>query len=57
MLLKEESGNKLWGSVPSALIDQVEAGVKVSLTATVEKSRDDDHFGFFKRPSKAKEVA
>jgi hypothetical protein len=41
-----------WGTVPAA-IDHVEKDQRVRFTATVEPSRDDPAFGFFKRPSKA----
>ena len=55
---------KLWGSVPQAVSDarwdyEREHGVwpkdviaNVSFTARVERSRDDEAFGFFKRPTK-----
>ena len=52
MLVKDDRGFKLWGTVPSAIYE-VERGDMVSFTATVEPSKDDDKFGFFKRPSKA----
>ena len=52
MLVKDERGFKLWGTVPSSIYE-VERGDMVSFTATVEPSKDDDKFGFFKRPSKA----
>lgn len=50
---------KLWGSVPSALDGEVgfaEQGDTVTFTATVERSHNDEAFGFFKRPSKASKV-
>jgi hypothetical protein len=37
--------------------EQVKQGDRVTFTATVEKSRDDDSFGFFTRPTKAKRLA
>jgi hypothetical protein len=65
MLVKLEDGNKVYGSIPSALLGimvaehtyvNVEKGDTVTFTATVERSKDDDHFGFYKRPSKASAV-
>lgn len=55
---------KLWGSVPQAISDarwdyEREHGewpkdviANVSFTARIERSRDDESFGFFKRPTK-----
>lgn len=51
MLVKHESGYKVWGTVPSGL--NPEKGDKVRFTAMVEKSKDDPKFGFYKRPTKA----
>lgn len=51
MLVKNEAGWKVWGSVPSSI--EVDKGTRVRFTATVERSNDDSLFGFFKRPSKA----
>jgi hypothetical protein len=51
MLVLEDRGFKVWGSVPRAI--DVEQGTKVRFTAAVERSNDDDLFGFFKRPRKA----
>lgn len=51
MLVKAESGFKVWGTIPSGLNAYVKD--KVRFTATVEPSRDDTKFGFFKRPAKA----
>ncbi len=72
MLVKMADGNKVWGTVPEAAFTyDAETGTtttddmkgrEVSFAATVERSQDDEHFGFFKRPSKfqytdTKEVA
>lgn len=72
MLVRQDDGNKVWGSVPESLQeltrpswdqetgDVIEPelenlkGARVEFTATVERSRDDAHFGFFKRPSGAR---
>ena len=48
-----EGGYKLWGTVPSAIADDVQAGSTVTFTATLKPSPDDAKFGFFSRPSKA----
>jgi len=51
MLVEDRRGFKVFGSVPSAL-DNVR-GRSVSFTAALEPSKDDEKFGFFKRPTKA----
>ena len=56
MLVKSESGFKLWGTVPSALVGEVEKGSVVEFSAAVKPSDDDQYFGFFSRPSKAKVI-
>jgi hypothetical protein len=56
MLVKDDRGFKVWGSIPQALVDATDdelKGKRVTFTATVEASKDDDKFGFFKRPTKA----
>ncbi len=52
MLVLDDRGFKVWGSVPSAL-SAVSRGDRVSFTAATEASNDDETFGFFKRPRKA----
>lgn len=51
MLVQLDSGHKVWGSVPSSI--EVEKGDRVEFVATVERSKDDHTFGFFKRPTRA----
>jgi len=51
MLVLDDRGFKVWGTIPSGL--RPFRGDKVKFTATVEKSRDDECFGFYKRPTKA----
>ena len=51
MLVEDRRGFKVFGSVPSALENV--RGRSVSFTAALEPSRDDEKFGFFKRPTKA----
>jgi hypothetical protein len=52
MLVQDDRGFKVWGSVPSNLYDA--KGRSVSFSAAIQPSEDDDKFGFFKRPTKAK---
>lgn len=51
MLVLDDRGFKVWGTVPSSL--DVEPGNRVRFTGTVETSARDETFGFFKRPTKA----
>ena len=58
MLVKDDRGFAVWGSAPSSLRNSVEyddelIGERVTFSATVEASLDDEKFGFFKRPTKA----
>ena len=65
MLVRDDRGFKLWGSVPASLGRQTEythnalgerslaKGDRISFTATLEQSNDDPKFGFFKRPTMA----
>ena len=52
MLIELVTGQRVFGSIPKA-ISEVAIGNSVKFTGTVELSRDDKTFGFFKRPSKA----
>lgn len=52
MLVEMDDLNRVWGTVPAAIID-VELRTRVTFTAAVTRSNDDTHFGFFSRPSKA----
>jgi len=58
MLVEMKDRNRVWGTVPSAIFDEVyeaEFGtIRVGFDASVDRSQDDLHFGFYKRPSKAK---
>ena len=56
MLVVEDDLNKVWGTVPRILDDEELKGARVRFQAQVERSRDDEHFGFFKRPTKAEVV-
>ena len=69
MVVKDDRGFKVYGTVPRSIIEQgAESticlgeehwnyedlkGQRVTFTATVQASNDDDKFGFFKRPTKA----
>jgi hypothetical protein len=55
MLVQTADGWKAWGSVPSSL-SGVKVGQFVQFQARVERSRDDEKFGFFSRPTKARTV-
>jgi hypothetical protein len=57
MLVKLANGNKVWGTAPGNIADEVDRGSTVSFVASVEVSKDDSHFGFYKRPAKATCVA
>lgn len=57
MLVRDDRGFKVWGTVPAALAGEGLKGARVTFTATVERSRDDEAFGFYKRPNKAQRVA
>lgn len=58
MLVRDDRGFKVWGTVPSVLmrVGLPEKGERVTFTATIEPSDDDRVFGFFKRPSKAERL-
>ena len=68
MLFKSDDGFKLWGTIPNSLFGWDEEcrpqlpaddmpGKRVTFTATVTQSADDEKFGFFKRPTKAEWAA
>lgn len=52
MLVRDVTGFKLWGSLPNSLSD-CGVGDTVQFDAAVEPSKDDEKFGFYKRPTKA----
>jgi len=54
MLVKSDEGFKLWGSCPAAILDEVSKGSVVEFNAKIQRSDNDEYFGFFSRPSKAK---
>jgi hypothetical protein len=52
MLVQDDRGFKVWGTVPAALKGEVK-GQRISFSATVEAKQGEVGFGFFKRPTKA----
>jgi hypothetical protein len=68
LVVRDDRGFKLYGTCPRGLqvtVDEdgyneyheVKRGMRVTFTATVEASKDDAGFGFWKRPVKASVVA
>jgi hypothetical protein len=58
MLVKDERGFKVWGTVPRALVAaKAERGSVVRFVANTKVSDDDETFGFFSRPRKAELLA
>lgn len=60
MLLREDRGFKLWGTVPAALLHAVSGegdlslkGRRVCFSAKLVRSANDECFGFYNRPTKA----
>jgi hypothetical protein len=54
MLVRDDRGFKVWGSIPNSILPISELrDERIHFVATVERSRDDSKFGFFKRPTKA----
>lgn len=51
MLVRDDRGFKVYGTEPSSI--NPGKGERVTFTARVERSKDDDYFGFFSRPTKA----
>ncbi|MEK0324668.1 MAG: hypothetical protein QQN63_03095 [Nitrosopumilus sp.] len=52
MIVRDDRNFKVYGTLPSSIYD-AEKGQRVTFTAAVEVSNDDNTFGFFKRPTKA----
>lgn len=63
ILVKDDRNFKVWGSAPSSIDDTLSLepklvkGARVTFTATVTASEDDNTFGFYKRPAKAELLA
>lgn len=59
MLVRDDRGFKVWGTMPKALrvlTPDVDKGDRVRFEASVEKSDDDETFGFFKSPRGGEKV-
>lgn len=54
VLVQHATGYKLWGTMPSALV--AKRGDVVAFSARVERSSNDEKFGFFSRPTKPRLV-
>tara|TARA_R110000803_G_C11803217_1_gene299711 strand:- start:45 stop:599 length:555 start_codon:yes stop_codon:yes gene_type:complete len=53
MLVQDDRGFKVWGTVPTSIYADAEKGTRVQFNASIQASNDDSKFGFFKRPTKA----
>jgi len=53
IVLLVDTGYKVYGTLPGS-IHNAEIGNKIRLMATLQPSKDDPTFGFYKRPAKAK---
>lgn len=56
MIVEDDRGFRVYGTVPAAIADDVETGARVEFVARTVASDDDKTFGFFSRPSKARMV-
>ncbi len=56
MVVKAEGGFRFYCTVPSSISGDAQVGSKISLTVTLERSRDDETFAWGSRPSKAEIV-
>lgn len=54
MLVKEDSGYKVWSTIPAKILDEVEVGNKIEFNITLEPSDSDPKFAFGSRPAKAR---
>lgn len=52
LTVRDDRGFKLWGTCPTSVESEAERGARITFTASVTKSDDDETFGFFKRPTK-----
>ena len=53
MLVRDDRGFKVFGTMPASVCPN-DRGKVIEFSATVEKGRQDEFFGFFKRPVKVK---
>lgn len=56
MLVRDDRGFKVWGTLPSTLLGEGVQGKRVTFTAKVEASKNDATFGYYSRPTKARLV-
>jgi len=60
MILLSDEGYKLYGSIPNTLLQDYDIsemeGLRITFDATVEQSDGDKYFGFFKRPTKLRQI-
>lgn len=56
MLVRDDQGFKVWGTMPSSIMGEQCTGKRVTFTARVTPSDNDETFGFFSRPTKAELV-
>lgn len=54
MTVKSDDGYRINTTVPAAILNEVDKGVRVQFDATLNASEDDPMFGFGKRPTKAR---
>lgn len=59
VLIEEDRGFKVWGTLPSKLLDELGGeenviGSRIEFVANCTPKIDDEYFGFFSRPKKAK---
>lgn len=51
-LVEDDRGFRVWGNLPSGIY-RAEKGDRITFVAALTASRDDEFFGFWKRPTKA----
>jgi hypothetical protein len=58
MVVQLDNGNRIWGTMPKKFEEEgeLEKGCRVRMTATVKRSDNDPHFGFFSRPTKPEKL-
>jgi len=49
-LIQADQGFKVWGTLPSDIFGGGVKGSRIKIKATVQRSKDDSKFGFYKRP-------
>lgn len=51
--VKLDSGQRVWGTLPSSIEEDTEVGARIRFDAKVQPKEDDPSFGFYSRPTKA----